>query len=195
VDALIKNYSKVILELTTLYDHWNNLEPEERTDTEFYKMVRGCENVLWAQNTEYIKTMQEALKESDLEEEASLVNRVIKESIESAERAKETIRENLVSTAQEVMVTTEQSVTDTVQTVLGSLAEEASSEIVQKELEAMSKAVVEKAETLMENAPSFQSSLAQIAQEYAHVDIGRDTPKEELNQILARVPKTNDVKG
>ena len=41
----------------------NNLEPEERTTVEFYKLVRGCEDVLWAQNTEYIKSMQEALKD------------------------------------------------------------------------------------------------------------------------------------
>src|SRR5215208_4588954 len=33
LDSVIKNYSKVILELTTLYDHWYNLEPEERTKT------------------------------------------------------------------------------------------------------------------------------------------------------------------
>ena len=195
VDTVIKNYSKVIFELSTIYDHWNNLEPEERTDAEFYKMVRGCEQVLWAQNTEYIKTMQEALKESDLEEEASLVNRVIKESVESAARAKESMRESLISTTQETLGMVEQNVTETFQTVLGSLAEEASSEVVQKELEAMSKAVVEQAENLMEHTSAFKSSLAQIAQEYAHVDIGRDTPKEELNAILARIPKTNDVKG
>src|SRR5215216_981158 len=101
VDAVIKNYSKVILELTSVYDHWSNLEPEERTDAEFFKMVRGCEEVLWAQNTEYIKTMQEALKESDLEKEASLVNRVIKESVESAERTKDMMRETLVEASHE----------------------------------------------------------------------------------------------
>src|ERR1051326_1743171 len=82
VDATIKNYSKVVMELTILYDHWQNLEPEERTPAEFYKMVRGCEDVLWAQNTEYIKSMQEALQEANLDKEASLVNRVIKESVE-----------------------------------------------------------------------------------------------------------------
>src|SRR5512138_2830873 len=40
LDSVIKNYSKVILELTSLYDHWLNLEPEERTTAEFYKIVR-----------------------------------------------------------------------------------------------------------------------------------------------------------
>jgi hypothetical protein len=196
VDAVIKNYSKVILELTSVYDHWSNLEPEERNDAEFFKMVRGTEDVLWAQNTEYIKTMQEALKESDLEKEASLVNRVIKESVESAERSKEMMIETLSEAAHEGLVDAEEKFEETFKAAVGSLAEDASSELVQKELQAMSKAVTEKIESAKERASRFTSSLAQIAHEYAHIDIGRDTTKEELNAILARYPKTtDDVKG
>lgn len=195
LDAVIKNYSKVILELTTVYDHWSNLELEERTDAEFYKMVRGCEDVLWAQNTEYIKTMQEALKESDLEKEASLVNRVIKESVESAERSKEMMRETLVEAAQEAIHDAEEKMEEIFKEAVGSLAEEASSELVQKELEAMSQAITEAAENAMERVSGLKSSLAHIAQQYAHVDIGRDTSKEELNKILSMYPKTTDVKG
>lgn len=195
LDAVIKNYSKVILELTTVYDHWVNLEPEERTDAEFYKMVRGCEDVLWAQNTEYIKAMQEALKESDLEKEASLVNRVIKESIESAERSKAMMRDTLVEATQETLRDAEDRVEEVFTEAVGSLAEEASSELVQKELEAMSQAIKDAAEDVMDRVSGLKSSLAQIAQEYAHVDIGRDTSKEELNQILSLYPKTTDVKG
>lgn len=195
LDSVIKNYSKVILELTTLYDHWTNLELEERTDAEFYKMVRGCEDVLWAQNTEYIKTMQEALKESDLEKEANLVNRVIKESVDSAARTKQAMEDSFVQYTQETLQQTGQQVQETFTAALGSLAEEASSEIVQKELEAMSRAVTETVSNAMEGASNLTSSLTQIAQEFAHVDIGRDTTKEELNAILARYPKTQDVKG
>src|SRR6266498_3812161 len=183
VDTVIKNYSKVILELTSLYDHWNNLESEERTDVEFYQLVRGCEAVLWAQNTEYIKSMQEALKDSDLEKEASLVNRVIKESVESAERTKQAMADNLVEFSQETLQGTERQVQETFEVALGALAEEASSELVQKELEAMSKAVTETVENAMERGSALTSSLAQIAQEFAHIDIGRDTTKEELNAI------------
>jgi hypothetical protein len=51
-------------------------------------------------------------------------------------------------------------------------------------------------EGIKERGSRLTSSLAQIAQEFAHVDIGRDTSKEELNAILARYPKTSDeVKG
>jgi hypothetical protein len=195
VDAVIKNYSKVILELTSVYDHWSNLEPEERTEAEFFKMVRGCEEVLWAQNTEYIKTMQEALKESDLEKEASLVNRVIKESVESAERTKEMMRDTLVEATQEALTDTEAQVEETFKAAVGSLAEDASSELVQQELEAMSKAVTETVENVVNRASKLKSSLAQVAQEFAHIDIGRDTTKEELNSILARYPKTEEIKG
>jgi hypothetical protein len=202
IDVIVRNYSKVVMELTVLYDHWINLEPEERTTAEFYKMVRRCEDVLWAQNTEYIKSMQEALRDNDLEEEASLVNRTIKESVEAAERTKQALQDNLLEAAQATLSEVEQKVDDTFKAVLGSLAEEASSEIVQQELEAMSKAVIETAENVqrtaslvMERASTLSSSLAQIADEFSHVDISRDTSKEELNAILARFPKTNDVKG
>jgi hypothetical protein len=195
IDVIVRNYSKVVMELTVLYDHWIDLEPEERTTSEFYKMVRGCEEVLWAQNTEYIKSMQEALRDNSLEEEASLVNRVVRESVEAAERTRQSMRENLLGLAEETLAAAEQKVDETFKAVLGSLAEEASSEVVQQELEAMSKAVIETAENVMERASAFKSSLAQIAEEFAHIEIGRDTSKEELNAILARYPKTNDVKG
>jgi len=195
IDVIVRNYSKVVLELTMLYDHWMNLEPEERTTVEFYKTVRGTEEVLWAQNTEYIKSMQEALRDHDLEEDANLINRVIKESVESAERMKQAMREDLLAFAEETLQAAEQKVDETFKAVLGSLAEEASSELVQKELEAMSNAIIETAENLMERTSAFSSSLAQLAEEFAHIDIGRDTSKEELNAILARYPKTNDVKG
>jgi len=56
----------------------------------------------------------------------------------------------------------------------------------------MGKVVVE---TVKERASSLTSSLQEIAQEFAHVDIGRDTSTGELNAILARYPKTTDVKG
>lgn len=195
IDVVVRNYSKVVMELTILYDHWVNLEPEERTTVEFHKMVRGCEDVLWAQNTEYIRSMQEALKDNSLDGEAGLVNRVIQESVDSAERTKQAMQENLFHSAQESFEEGEHKVDETFQAVLGSLAEEASSEIVQQELEAMNKAVVETAETVMERSSEFKASLTQIAEEFAHVEIGRDTSKEELNAILARYPKTNDVKG
>jgi hypothetical protein len=195
IDVIIRNYSKVVLELMVLYDHWINLEPEERTTAQYYRMVRGTEEVLWAQNMEYIRSQQEALKEADLEEEAGLVNRVIKESVESEARMKEALHDSILEFARETLGELEEGVQDTFQAALGSLAEEASSEIVQRELETMGKVVSEAAQTMTERASSLTSSLQQIAQEFAHVDIGRDTTKEELNAILARFPKTNDVKG
>ena len=195
VDEVIKNYSKVVMELTLLYDHWQNLEPEERSSAEFYKMVRACEDVLWSQNAEYVRSMQEALQESSLEQEASLVNRVIQESVDSADRSKQMMQDNIVDFTREKLQETEEQVEETFKAALHSLAEEASSEVVQKELEAMSKAATEFVGNVVERASNLTSSLADIAKEFAHIDIGRDTSKEELNAILARYPKSNDVKG
>jgi len=195
VDSIIKNYSKVVMELTILYDHWQNLEQEERSPAEFYKMVRGCEEVLWSQNMEYIKSMQEALAESGLEQEAGLINRVIKESVDSAERTKQNMADAIVDQTKKTMEETEQKIDETFRATLGSLADEASSELVQKELEAMSKAAAEMAQNVVSRTSSITNHLADIAKEFAHIDIGRDTSKEQLNAILARYPKSNEVKG
>jgi hypothetical protein len=195
VDEIIKNYSKVALELNILYNHWKNLETAERTPQEFEKMVLGCERVLWAQNREYIRSMQEALREADLEKDAALINEIIKQSAESAERAKEKVQGNIIDTTQGALAATEQSFDETSQKVLGTLTEEAASEVVQQELAAMKEAVVEAGERALERVASFADSLAQIAQDYAHVNIGKDTDKEELNAILESYPKTGDVKG
>ena len=195
IDSIVKNYSKVVVELSVIYDHWLNLEPEERTEAEFYRMVHSTEEVIWAQNIEYIKSQQEALKEADLDEEASLITRVIKESTDSAKRTKQAMEDSMVEFTRETLEDSEQKVEETFQAALGSLAEEASSELVQQELAAMSKAVVDMAGKAMAGVSSLTSSLANIAQEFAHIDIGRDTTKEELNEILSRYPKTNDVKG
>ena len=195
VDATIKNYSKVVMELTILYDHWQNLESEERTPAEFYTMVRGCEDVLWAQNTEYIKSMQEALKEADLDQEAGLINRVIKESVDSANRSKQAMADAIVEQTTVTLKETEKKIEETIKDTLGSLAEEASSELVQAELDAMSKAATEMVGNVVQRVSSLSSNLTDIAKEFAHIDIGRDTSKEQLNAILARYPKSNDVKG
>ena len=195
VDEVIKNYSKVVMELTIVYDHWVNLEPEERTDAEFYTMVKGCEEVLWAQNVEYVRSMTEALQESGLEKEASLINNAIKASVESTERMQQGIRDEVVDFTKQKLQETEVMVQETVKATLGSLAEEASSEVVQKELEAMGKAATEMVQAATQRLSSLSAHLAHLAQEYAHVDIGRHTTKEELNAILSRYPKSSDVKG
>ncbi|HSL31566.1 MAG TPA: SLATT domain-containing protein [Anaerolineales bacterium] len=199
IDVIVRNYSKVVLELTILQDHWVNLEPEERTTAEFYKMVRGCEEVLWAQNTEYIKSMQEALRDASLDEEASLVNRTIQESVESAKRTKKAMQDSLLEYTQETLGQVEQAVDESFRGALNTLVEEASSELVRQELEAMGQAVSETVSETVQNiherATAFAESIAQIRQEFADVEISKDTPTEDLNTILARYPTTNEVKG
>jgi hypothetical protein len=195
VDEVIKNYSKVVMELTILYDHWQNLEPEERIDAEFYSMVKECEKVLWAQNKEYIRSMQEALEESGLEKEASLIEGVIKQSVESAERTQQGMRDEALAFQQEALQTAEKQVVETYQTTLGSLAEEANSEVVRQELEAMGNAARELVETASQRFSTLSAQLAHLAREYGNVDIGRHTTKKELNEIMSRFPKSSEVKG
>ena len=176
------------MELGIIRDHWKNLQDEEKTQSEFFNMVRSTEDILWSQNVEYIKAMQEALKESDLEEEASLINRVIKEARESDRRLKQSIDDAIVDFTSEKLEKSEEILTEEVENALNELSKEASSDLVQAELAAMQKSI-------MEHFGGLQSALADIAEEFSGVEIGSNTPPAVLNSLLARYPKTQEPKG
>ena len=192
LDVVVRNYSKVIMELTILSDHWQNLEESERTQSEFYKIVNNTEEILWSRNVEYIKAMQEALKESDLEQEASLINRVIQEQRDSDRRFKQSMEDAVVDQTTTSMKDTEKDLSDKFKETLGTLAEEASSELVQSELAAMGNAIQNITQNLV---GGLSSSLKAIQAEFDGADIGGNTPKSVLNDLISRYPKTIDAKG
>ncbi|MBI3166521.1 MAG: SLATT domain-containing protein [Chloroflexi bacterium] len=199
LDSVVRNYSKVIMELNIINDHWKNLDTEEKNQTEFFKTVQSTEDILWSQNVEYIKAMQEALKDSDLEEEASLINRVIKEQRESDKRFKQGIEDAVVDLTQESMVKSEEALTETFKETLGTLAEEASSDLVQAELAAMAaavrEAVEEAAENISERIGGMSAAMKALQDEFEGVEISSSTPMSVLNDLLSRYPKTVDPKG
>lgn len=194
LDLVVRNYSKVIVELRILSDHWRNLEEKERTQSEFNKMVRSTEEVLWSRNVEYIKAMQEALKEADLEEEAGLINRVIQEQRDSDQRLRKSMEDAIVDQAKISMEKSEETITETFKEALGSLAEEASSELVQAELASMQAAIQDVVENIRERV-GLSSSVKTIEAEFEGVEIGSNTPMSVLNDLISRYPKTTDVKG
>jgi hypothetical protein len=98
------------------------------------------------------------------------------------------MRESIVSYTSQSMDDARESLEEHFDQVLGSLAEEASSELVQQELEAIGQAINMRLTRLSD-------SLKQIADEFDGVEIGRDTPKELLNELLSRYPTTEEVKG
>ncbi len=91
-DVIIPNYSKVILELNILRDHWFSLSPSEQTQAEFYKLVRRTENVLWSQNVQYISAMKESMAEAEAEQQ-KILNDSIEMSMEVAGRVQDEIIE------------------------------------------------------------------------------------------------------
>jgi hypothetical protein len=188
LDAVVKNYSKVRIELGIILDHWKNLTSREKTQTEFFNMVKSTEDIMWSQNVEYIKAMQEALKESDLDEDASLINRVIKEARESDQRLKKSFEDSVVNFTREKLGESEETLSENFDTAIHNLAEEASSELVQAELASMQEAIREK-------FSSLTASLKEIAEEFADVEIGRDTPPSVINDLLSRYPKSQDAMG
>ena len=194
-DGIIRNYSRVVVELTILYDHWKNVPPDARTGKEFEKMVYGCENVLWAQHMEYIQSMQEVLKRASLEEEAKLATEIQEKAVETAHDMQAGMREAALEATSQALDTAKDKVVEEFKATLGTLAEEASSELVQQELEAMRNAITDVVESVVGDKSSLFASLANIAERFSNTDVGRDTTKEELNLILAEYPKTGEVKG
>ena len=193
-DSVVRNYSKVVMELNILHDHWKNLTWEEKTAAEFFKVVRSTEDTLWAQNVEYIKAMQEALKESDLEEETSLINRVIKEAKDSDRRLKQSMEESVVEFTSEALQEAEQTLSQTFEESLRTLSEEASSDLVQAELAAMKEAIEEFSERIADKI-GLSSFLENIAEDYKDVEVGGGLPRTTINDLLSRYPKTGEVKG
>lgn len=188
LDAVVKNYSKVRMELGIILDHWKNLTPAEKTQSEFFSMVKSTEDILWSQNVEYIKAMQEALKESDLDEEAGLINRVIREARESDLRLKRAMQDSVVNFTGDILNETEETLSENFDHAINSLVEEASSDLVQAELASMQTG-------LRERFTNLTTSLKEIAEEFSDVEIGRNTPPSVLNDILSRYPKSQDAMG
>ncbi len=126
-EATIANYSKVKLELTILKDHWFGLTEEERTESEFFKLVLAAENLLWAQNSEYIRSMQEALASFE-DEDARLVEDVVRES----EAMHQNLQESLYSETAAVLAEANKQLTaviedagDTVEEIVTNVSVEA----------------------------------------------------------------------
>ena len=104
------------------------------------------------------------------------------------------MRDAALATAERAMDSAKEQLVDEFQATLGTLVEEASSELVRKELEAMRNAVEEAVATI-KSGGSLRDAIEKIVDDYKDMDIGKDTAREQLNQVLARFPKTPDVKG
>lgn len=194
LDLVVRNYSKIIMEFNIISDHWKNLEAEERTQSEVYRMVNSTEEILWSRNVEYIKAMQEALKESNLDEETSLINRVIQSQHDSDRSAKKNREDSILEFTEAKIEDASRNLQETFEEALGSLAKEARSDVVQAELQTMRDAIEEFSERIAEKVGLF-SSLKSIADDYDEVEINGNTPRSVLNDLVSRYPKTSEIKG
>jgi len=187
LDATIKNYSKVILELELLADHWENLEPEERSEAEFYQMVQSTEEILWSQNIEYIKSMQEALA-SVKDEQAELVDQALKQARAADSNFKRSLRDQLSASQQATLEAAQEEMAETFEEAMQTVAAQATSEAVQQELAAVASAV-----GLFTS--QMQERIKAVAEEFAGVEFAKETPKEVLNARLSKYPLSGELKG
>jgi Zn-dependent oligopeptidase len=143
---------------------------------------------------EYIKSMQEALKDSSLDEEAKLINNVIQEQREADQRFRQSMTDAVVNQTSEVLDRAQNDLSEQFEQILGTLAEEASSDVVQAELAAMRESLQEFSEQLAQRF-GLSDALESIANQFKDVDVSGDTPRGVLNDLLSRYPKTSEVKG
>ena len=87
-DLVVKNCRKVITELMTIYDRWNMLEPEERTNDEFFRLVTSTEDVFLGQKIEYIRSIQDVLAK-ETPEDTELIESSLEEVVVTDEAIKD----------------------------------------------------------------------------------------------------------
>jgi hypothetical protein len=187
LDATIKNYSKVNLELNLLAEHWENLEPEERTETEFFQLVRATEEILWSQNVEYIKSMQEALASVE-DKEPDLIALALQNAKEADAKMKAGIRQQIAGSIEETYDAGAEAVQQTYASARETLLQDVSSERARQELGyilAASGAVMS----------ALNDKMKSIAEEFAGIEFGKETPKEILHARMSKYPSTGELKG
>ncbi len=182
-EAAGRGYNKVALELGVIADHWKNLQDKERTQSEFYNMVNSTEEILGSRNGQYLKTAQQRLTEAGLDEETNPIKRIIQEQWKADRRLKES-KEEAASGALDDSAETFGSEFPESQ---GTLANEASSDIVQAELASMREAA--------EDTDNLSSLLEELAREYDGVELSGHTPTSALNEVISRLSTTKEVKG
>jgi hypothetical protein len=191
LDGTIKNYSKVILELNILRDYWLNLEPEERSKRAYYRLVRSAEEVLWGQHIEYIKNMQDAL-DTSREDEAKLVEEMVRISQELDATYQQRRQEEILGYAREELEASFERTAETYTEALGTFAEEAASEEVAREVQALRQAA---ASTARRVRSSLDGITHKIAEEFTGVELNKSTPKETINAVLSQFPPQGEGRG
>jgi len=194
LDLIVRNYSKVVLELSIISDHWTHLRSEQKTQSEFFKMVNFTEDLLWSRNVEYIKAMQEALKESGLSKEASLINNIIDQQVAADQQFKQNMEDSIIDKTKSSLDESVDKLTEGFDDALNSLAEEASSDLVQAELKAMKENVHNLVENVLKKV-GLADAIKTIGKDYEGIDISSNTPKGVLNDMISRYPKTGELKG
>jgi hypothetical protein len=156
-------------------------------------MVEATEALLWSQNVEYIKAMQEALAKNKADD--SLITNIIQKAVDEDQRIKDGMKKAMLDGMDETLQEGGDATVDIFKKTYGSLAEEASSPLVQAELAAMQQAAAETMENVAQGVSSLSASLQSISAEFAGVKIDGDTPVNVLNDLISRYPVNTEPKG
>jgi hypothetical protein len=165
IDAIIRNYSKVVVELTRIQDEWLALKPDERKPKKFHNMVDETEEVLWSQHQAYIRSQQQAVQEA-LETDEEL------DTLES------TMEDEIRDSADKVLKGSKRAVPAPIKEALVSAAAEASAGAVEPKLEAMGQVVADAAETMQEHASAMSEDLQGVSEDLAEFEVDGGSSEE-----------------
>jgi ABC-type transporter Mla subunit MlaD len=189
MDDTVRNYSKVILELGITRNSWLNLESGERSVSEFHRMVRSTEEVLWAQNAEYIRSMQEAL--ASVDDEDDLVMETVRASQKADAAFKARMRASLLEQTADTIDAAFDSASDTFDEAVGSIAEFASEE-VREEMQGLRDALSHVMQSAVHNMDQIA---AHVREEFAGEDFSERTTVDKVTAQLKQFPPQGDGIG
>lgn len=220
LDKTITIYSRVILELTIIRDEWEAIAPSYRTEADFVSMVRNAEGVMWAQNQQYVSTMQEAmtpgqgdeaeLVESMLQEGDSMTLELQSKMLEEAkgvlhaasaelgkvvEESAATVK-GMVSSAAETLSDVGQKVRDTAENEFEEFEDLADSSLARVTIEtaAVRTTVTETVDTAMDEVEAtreFVSNTTKAAAE--EVSAFRETAQETVDTVRTEAAATREA--
>jgi hypothetical protein len=189
LDDTVRNYSKVILELNITRNAWLALRPSERSTSQFHRMVRSTERVLWSQNAEYIRSMQEAL--AGLDEGEDLIMETVRASIKADAALKARMEASLVEHATATMDEIYGSVGDTFDVAVGTVAEFAAEE-VRQEMQGIREALSDAMQSAVRNMDQIA---ARVREQFAGEEFSERTTVDKVNAQLKQFPPQGDGIG
>lgn len=192
-EKTIANYSKVKLELTIIRDYWYALSPAEQNDSAFYRMVLATEKLMFAQNSQYIRSMQDALSGADDEDK-----KLVEDMVQMSATSNAELQKKLLSESQAVFAEATQQLSavaeDAAATVSGMVTAVSAEAIALNQTmeDVVISTVAESAAIRQTITETVDATTAEVAASRTAVEASRDATLAEVAAGRAALEATRD---